>query len=82
MTASFFRRTPWLALLGLLLLSGCATDYVARTQALTDLQEALARGQVVLAPFRDEQRDGLLHASGRVQLVDRRTGAVIVEVMI
>lgn len=25
-------RTPWLALLGLLLLSGCATDYVARTQ--------------------------------------------------
>ena len=47
-----------------------------------DEQEALARGGVVLQQFRDEQRDGLFHASGRLQLIDRRTGAVIVEVAI
>jgi hypothetical protein len=47
-----------------------------------DEQEALARGRVVLEQFRDDQRDGLLHASGRLQLVDRRTGTVIVEVTI
>jgi hypothetical protein len=47
-----------------------------------DEQAAVARGRVVLEQLRDEHRDGLLHASGRLQLVDRRTGAVIVDVAI
>jgi hypothetical protein len=47
-----------------------------------DEQEALARGRVVLAQFRDDERDGLRHAGGRLQLVDHRTGTVIVDVAI
>jgi hypothetical protein len=44
--------------------------------------EAMARGRAVLQQLRDEQRDGLKHANGRLQLVDHRTGAVDVDVAI
>jgi hypothetical protein len=59
--------------------SGATRELMPRSG---DEQEALARGRVVLDQFRDEQRNGLLHAGGRLQLVDRRTGTIIVDVAI
>ena len=41
--------------------------------------EALARGSVVLQQLRDEQRDGLIHASGTLQVVNRLTSKVVAE---